>query len=97
VVPRVEEVSQLDFIPMMSDACLFRHQKTGGLILVYIDDLLVIGRDLETVIQFAKLLKSRFKMRDIGDVKFFLGCRKNRDREAHKLWLCQDSYIEGVV
>ena len=33
----------------------------------------------------------------LGDLQWFLGMRVVRDREARKLWLCQDSYIDKVV
>ena len=35
-------------------------------------------------------------MREIGDLKWFLGIRVIRDRAQRKLWLCQDAYIEKV-
>lgn len=36
-------------------------------------------------------------MKDLGELKWFLCIRVLRDREARKLWLCQDSYIEKIV
>jgi hypothetical protein len=33
-------------------------------------------------------------MKDLGELKWFLGVRVVRDRPNRKLWLCQDSYIE---
>ena len=39
----------------------------------------------------------QFKLREIGDLKWFLGIRVLRDRVYHKVWLCQDSYISKVA
>ena len=36
-------------------------------------------------------------MREIGEIKWFLGIRVVRDRTQHKIWLCQDSYIEKLA
>ncbi|OAQ62542.1 integrase, catalytic core [Purpureocillium lilacinum] len=36
-------------------------------------------------------------MKDLGELKWFLGIRVLRNRAARKLWLCQDSYIEKIV
>ena len=35
-------------------------------------------------------------MREMGELKWFLGIRVIRDRPARKIWLCQDSYIEKI-
>jgi hypothetical protein len=36
-------------------------------------------------------------MREIGEIKWFLGIRVVRDRTQRKIWLCQDSYIEKLA
>ena len=36
-------------------------------------------------------------MRDIGELKWFLGIRIIRDRLKRKVWLCQDSYIKKIA
>ena len=41
-------------------------------IFVYIDDLVLVRRDLTEVQHMKKLLHDRFKMKDLGDLKFFL-------------------------
>jgi hypothetical protein len=40
---------------------------------------------------------AQFKLRDIGDLKWFLGIRVLRDRVYYKIWLCQDLYILKVA
>ena len=39
----------------------------------------------------------QFKLREMEDLKWFLGIRVLRDRVHHKIWLCQDSYISKVA
>ena len=36
-------------------------------------------------------------MHELGKLKWFLGIRVIRDREQHKIWLCQDSYIDKLA
>ena len=40
---------------------------------------------------------SHFKLREMGELKWFLGIRVVRDRIHHKIWLCQDSYISKLA
>jgi hypothetical protein len=36
-------------------------------------------------------------MRALEELEWFLGIRVIRDRDARKLWLCQDSYIVKIT
>jgi hypothetical protein len=36
-------------------------------------------------------------MKELGDVKWFLGCHIIRDRKAHKTWIVQDAYISTIA
>jgi hypothetical protein len=38
-----------------------------------------------------------FDVKDLGELKWFLGIRIIRDRPNRKLWLCQDSYIQKIT
>jgi hypothetical protein len=46
---------------------------------------------------FRDNVANRFKIRDLGELKWFLGIRVVRDRSRRRLWLCQDSYIESIA
>ena len=78
-------------------ACLF--QNTQLIVFFYVDDIVVLfhrsNRDAYEA--FRKGLMSQFKLREIGELKWFLGIRILRDRIHHKLWLCQDSYISKIA
>lgn len=50
--------------------------------LVYVDDLLITGND-EAMIQGAKeTLQQHFKMKDLGDLRYFLGIEILRSKEG---------------
>ena len=42
-------------------------------LLVYLDDVLIASNDKDKVDQFKVLLDQKFKLKDLGDLKFFLG------------------------
>jgi hypothetical protein len=37
-----------------------------------------------------------YEMRDIGELKWFLGIRVTRNRLRRRIWLSQDSYIRKI-
>ena len=85
------------FAPLWSDNCVFIQKETGAIVVIYVDDLLIVSRSGELVNTVAGALRRQFKMRELGDVAFFLGCRIVRDRTLRKLWLVQDGYIEQAA
>ena len=46
---------------------------------------------------FIQALRAHFEIREMGELKWFLGMRIARDRATRRLWLCQDSYIEKIA
>jgi hypothetical protein len=40
---------------------------------------------------------AEYELRELGELKWFLGIRVVRDRTQRKIWLCQDSYIEKMA
>jgi hypothetical protein len=42
-------------------------------------------------------IKSAYELRDIGDIKWFLGVHVIRDRAVKKLWLAYNIYIEKMA
>ncbi|EDN95233.1 hypothetical protein SS1G_11109 [Sclerotinia sclerotiorum 1980 UF-70] len=67
-------------------------------ILFYIDDIIAICKkaDLLRLTLFENTSKSAYTIKSLGDIQFFLGIRVLRDRQNHRLWLCQDNYISKI-
>jgi hypothetical protein len=86
----------IDLKPSINDPCLFIHP-SGAFILVYVDDLLLMAKNLELINKLASLLSAKYAMKELGDVAWFLGCRIIRDRKARLIWIVQDSYVSTIV
>ena len=87
----------LGFTPLFADACLFKHGNSC-IIIIYVDDVLAMALT-KAIIESAVSgpLRDAFKLRELGDVGFYLGCRILRDFEQRKIWLVQDVYLEQTV
>lgn len=69
------ELKSLGFQQATSDYSLFSRGKGTSLVilLVYVDDIIVAGPNLEMINQVRTLLQQSFKLKVIGDLKYFLG------------------------
>jgi len=69
------------------------------IVFFFVDDIVYMfrGRDSAKANEFRDKLSAWFKIRDLGELRWFLGIRIVRDRSQRRLWLCQDSYIESMA
>ena len=49
-------------------------------VILYVDDLIILGRKRSTVDSFKQAIKERFKMKDLGALQWVLGMEVRRDR-----------------
>ncbi|XP_021597638.1 uncharacterized protein LOC110603938 [Manihot esculenta] len=63
-------------------------------IVVYVDDLMIIGKGLNVVLNFKSQLCSEFEMTNLGRMIFFLGLEVNRNEK--RLFLLQKAYVENL-
>jgi hypothetical protein len=83
----------------MSDAdhSLYVHKSDEGImvITIYVDDLIVGGDNEKKVEHVKRLLKQKFDMKDLGELKFFLGIEVIRTPEG--IWLLQRQYALDML
>lgn len=89
----------MDFTPLDPDHCVYvRHQGDEVLyIVLYVDDLLLIGSSLAEIKQLKLDLSNRFEMTDLGEAQYVLGLQLSRDRSALTLSLSQSDYIKRLL
>ena len=64
---------------------------------LYVDDMLVVGSNMQEINVLKRKLANSFAMKDLGVAKQILGMRITRDRKNRKLTLSQSEYIEKVL
>ena len=77
------------------------YKKASGSIVVflvlYVDDILLIGNDIPTLVSVKQWLRKCFSMKDLGEAETILGIRIYRDRSQQLLGLSQEKYIDKVL
>lgn len=64
-------------------------------LLVYVDDILIASNDPTAVAELKKFLDSKFKLKDLGAIKYFLGIKIARSIVG--ITLCQRKYALEIL
>ena len=67
------------------------------ILLLYVDDMLVAGSNMQDINVLKRKLAKSFVMKDLGVSKQIIGMRITRDIKNRKLTLSQGEYIEKVL
>ncbi|GAU38555.1 hypothetical protein TSUD_320270 [Trifolium subterraneum] len=80
-----------------ADYSLFTKQSNTGFtaILVYVDDLVLGGTDINEINNIKSLLDAKFSIKDLGQLKYFLGFEVARSHNG--ISLCQRKYILDLL
>ena len=66
-------------------------------LLLYVDDILLIGNDVKVLSDVKVWLANQFQMKDLGEASYVLGIQIIRDREKRLLAMSQASYIDKIL
>lgn len=93
-----DSLIQVGFKQGEIDPCLYVKYSRGTWIyvLIYVDDLIAASTSNENLSDFESDLKSFYKMKDLGDIKFYLGINVERDSNGI-FYLHQGSYINRKI
>jgi hypothetical protein len=89
----------LGFVRSRVDQCVYS-KKVGNhfiYVVMYVDDMLLVGNNMDAIKEVKSHLSFKFDMKDLGDANFILGLEIKRDRANMKLWLNQRKYVETIL
>ncbi|GJW38349.1 ribonuclease H-like domain-containing protein [Tanacetum coccineum] len=71
----VETLPEASFLQSKDDHSLFVKNKDGKFLalLVYVDDIIITGNNNDEISKFKIFLNQKFKIKDLGELKFFFG------------------------
>jgi len=67
------------------------------IILLYVDDTLIVGKDKNNIIVIKKALRKYFVLKDLGAINKILAMKIVNDRSKRMLWMSQEDYIKKVL
>ena len=94
-----ETIKSYGFQQSIDEACVYKliKERSVGFLVLYVDDILLIGNNVKILSDVKKWLAEQFQMKDLGNASYVLGIQIIRDRNKRQLALSQASYIDKVI
>ena len=72
-------------------------ESSVAFLILYVDDILLIGNDIEFLDRIKGYLNKSFLMKDLGEAAYILGIKIYRDRSRRLIGLSQSTYLDKVL
>ena len=70
---------------------------TVSFIILYVDDILLIGNDIEFPDSIKGYLNMSFSMKDLGEAAYILGIKIYRDRSRCLIRFSMSTYLDKIL
>jgi hypothetical protein len=94
-----ETIKQYGFEQNLDEPCVYKkcQDNVVTFLVLYVDDILLIGNDVGTLSAVRIWLSKQFDMKDLGEASYILGIKLLRDRKNRMIGLSQSAYIDKVL
>ena len=94
-----EAVVEFGFVRNEDERCVYKRAEGSKItfLVLYVDDILLIGNDIPTLLETKAWLGKCFSMKDLGEAAYILGIKIYRDRAHRILGLSQSAYVNKVL
>ena len=93
-----DQLKDMGFIQSTSDPCVYKN--SGGetfLIGVYVDDIILAGKNDKIIDEVKKALGAKFNIKDMGKLHYFLEMNIQQDEKTGNVWIGQPAYVESIL
>ena len=92
-----ECIEKIGFIQASADPCVFTRNDALTIIGVHFDDLMILARNITQMRSVKDSLKLQFKMKDMGELHYYVGVCIVQDVKNKQVFLHQGHYVEKMV
>ena len=94
-----EVIKAFGFIQVYGEACLYKKVSGSSVafLILYVDDILLMGNNIEMLESIKAYLNKSFSMKDLGEAVYILGIKIYRDRSRRLIGLSQSTYLDKIL
>src|SRR3954466_7986257 len=92
-------IKAFGFVQTFGEACIYKKMSGSSVafLILYVDDILLVGNDVEFLDSIKGYLNKSFSMKDLGEAAYILGIKIYRDRSRRLIGLSQNTYLDKVL
>ena len=91
-------VEKVGFTQASADPCVFiRKEDRLTIIAIHVDDLMILAENILEMQRLKDSLKLQFKMKDMGELHYYLEVCNVQDKERKQVYIHQGQYIEKML
>jgi len=90
-------LNSIGYCRLESDFSVFYHKGMRLWIAIFVDDLLIIGKDKIAIKKLKSQLSQKYEMTDLGPCAHYLGMQIERDRQRKVIRIHQEKYINDIL
>ena len=93
-----QSIKSFGFTKCPGEPCVYKRSSKNVIVflVLYIDDILLIGNDVGTLSSVKVWLSKQFDMKDLGEASHIIEIKLLRDRQKRMLGLSQATYIDQI-
>lgn len=98
IISAISSSPYIGFVESLSDQSLFSYSREGikAFFLVYVDNIILASSSKEFTRSFTSQLSNEFPVKDIGDLRYFLGIHVTKSNDG-SLLLSQHQYLANLL
>jgi hypothetical protein len=90
-------LKSIGFEQTHSDHCVYINKDTDVILALWVDDLIIFSKNTSAIEEVKDQLRKEFEMKDLGELKYFLGIQVKRDRKLQQIHIDQSTYIKAIL
>src|ERR687892_1829101 len=92
-------IKAFGFMQTYGEACIYKKVSGSSVafLILYVDDILLMGNNIEFLDNIKAYLNKCFSMKDLGEAAYILGIKIYRDRSRRLIGLSQSTYLDKVL
>ena len=92
-----DHLCDIGFTQSTSDPCIYTSEGGSVLLAVYVDDVLLAAKSEQRVSDVKQAISNRFAVKDMGELKYFLGVAVDQETNPDCIWIGQPAYTQRVL